>query len=108
VIYCARKRGVEGREGVLDTGAFIQTLHPINRHARTHAQPPMAEPGQDFFFGGVDNVKWRKVCRYMMFAYIIYIYYIYIYWNITTMYACAFVNIFFGGTDNVNWRKVCV
>mmetsp|Transcript_18918 Transcript_18918/g.46441 ORF Transcript_18918/g.46441 Transcript_18918/m.46441 type:complete len:226 (+) Transcript_18918:3-680(+) len=23
-------------------------------------QPPMAEPGQDFFFGGVDNVKWRK------------------------------------------------
>merc|ERR1719389_715614 len=23
-------------------------------------QPPLAEPGQDFFFGGVDNVKWRK------------------------------------------------
>uniref|UniRef100_A0A7S1EJI0 3-hydroxyacyl-[acyl-carrier-protein] dehydratase n=2 Tax=Hemiselmis andersenii TaxID=464988 RepID=A0A7S1EJI0_HEMAN len=23
-------------------------------------QPPMAEPGQDFFFGGVDNVKWRR------------------------------------------------
>ena len=20
----------------------------------------MAEPGQDFFFGGIDNVKWRK------------------------------------------------
>ena len=23
-------------------------------------QPPLSEPGQDFFFGGVDNVKWRK------------------------------------------------
>lgn len=23
-------------------------------------QPPMAEPGQDFFFGGIDNVKWRR------------------------------------------------
>jgi len=23
-------------------------------------QPPMAEPGQDFFFGGVDKVKWRR------------------------------------------------
>jgi len=23
-------------------------------------QPPLAEPGQDFLFGGVDNVKWRK------------------------------------------------
>ena len=24
------------------------------------SQPPLAEPGQDFLFGGVDNVKWRK------------------------------------------------
>jgi len=23
-------------------------------------QPPLAEKGQNFFFGGVDNVKWRK------------------------------------------------
>jgi 3-hydroxymyristoyl/3-hydroxydecanoyl-(acyl carrier protein) dehydratase len=84
-------------------------------------QPPLAEPGQDFFFGGVDNVKWRKplvpgvcacvwkyvcVCKDGMYIYVCYICtYIYTTYSI---YICTYIYVLYINNIYTICIHVCI